>query len=56
MMKMTDSKRTTDSETWCDFCCFKEDLDGGCGCTLGNKPTDDCESFVLGFREEEEEG
>jgi len=51
----TARKRTTDSETLCDFCCFKEDFGGDYGCALGNEPTDDCESFVLGFGKEEEE-
>lgn len=50
---MTDSERTTDSETLCDYYCFKEYLDGDYGCILGNKPKDDCEGFVLGFSEEE---
>lgn len=51
---MTGLERTAFDEKLCDYCCFKEDLDGDYGCALGNEPTDDCESFVLGFGEEEE--
>ena len=50
--EMTGSERTEFDENLCDYCCFKEDLDGDYGCILGNKPKDDCESFELGFSEE----